>query len=60
MGVNFRTGCFAKQCRTDQLEEENRCLKQQLRYAERPECDTRSISVNRGVSTSQWSVLSGI
>jgi transposase len=35
MGVNFCPGCFAKQRRIDQLEEEVRRLKQQLRYRER-------------------------
>lgn len=35
MGVNFCPGCFEKQRRIDQLEEELRRLKQQLRYRER-------------------------
>ena len=35
MGVNFCPGCFEKQRRIDQLEEEVRRLKQQLRYRER-------------------------
>lgn len=35
MGVNFCAGCFDKQRRIDQLEEEVRRLKQQLHYRER-------------------------
>lgn len=35
MGVNFCPGCFEKQRRIDQLEEEVRRLKQQLRYRQR-------------------------
>ena len=35
MGVNFCPGCFEKQRRIDQLEEEVRRLKQQLRYRRR-------------------------
>jgi hypothetical protein len=35
MGVNFCPGCFEKQRRIDQLEEEVRSLKQKLRYRER-------------------------
>lgn len=35
MGVNFCAGCFEKQRRIDQLEEEVRSLKQKLRYRQR-------------------------
>jgi hypothetical protein len=35
MSVNFCPGCFEKQRRIDQLEEEVRRLKQKLRYRER-------------------------
>ncbi len=35
MGVTFCLGCFDKQQRIDQLEQENQRLKQQLRYRQR-------------------------
>lgn len=35
MGVNFCPGCFEKQRRIDQLQEEVRSLKQKLRYRQR-------------------------